>query len=204
MVQLNDFGGQKMASSRKASPCRFQFSAFDLAMLLALHAVAINGTLELYRSGSTEHDPRSMNRVVWSGGSWPPEVPGAPVVNVVGGRMRVTTFWFRRFAICAIVGSLAILISLFGSAAALKSASQDVRRAAPRLAAALVCLLFVSVLSGLTYAQHNPESYVEIHGRRIHPVVVAAFWAIGPAVLMGIAVCLEMAWHLGHNRVRSL
>lgn len=168
MVEQIQMPGQEGGLGRQEGRNRFQFSVLDVAMLFALHAAVINGTMELYRSAGTARDPvRGGLRQIGAkseGGkigktpkSIPPAPPPAPVVTVIGGR-GFTAFWFRRFAACVIVGSLAIVISFFGTAVVLKNASQCVRRSVPRLAAAIVSLLFLAALSELTYIQHNPET----------------------------------------------
>jgi len=205
-VGRDDLSAPEACLSGKGRPRRFQFSMLDLAILLALHAVAISATLELYRSWSTDSTPDYSGGLRQIGGPpRPPPPPEAPVVAVIGGGMRFTAFWLRRFAGCVIVGSLAILISFFGIALLLKNANQHVRPAGPRLAAALVCLLFVVALSGFTYICHSPESYIEIQGHRIHPVVHAAWWAVGPAVAVTcVIVLIEIAGYIrAGRRLRS-
>lgn len=202
--------GQEAGLGREEGRNRFQFSVLDIAILLALHAVVINGTLELYRGWGTERDPYrgGLRQIgVPVDGSQPrplpPESPRDRVVTVIGGDMRFTEHWVRRFATCVIVGSLAIVISFFGTALVVKNANQDVCRVIPRWAAALVSLLFLAGLSELNYLQHHPESYIEIHGRQIHPAIHAAWWAMGPAIaVVCIIVGVEIAFYLSHCRFR--
>jgi hypothetical protein len=116
------------------------------------------------------------------------------VVAVIGGDIEFTTYWLRRFVKCIVVGSTTIVISFFGTALLVRNAGPHVRRAVPRLIAALTCLLYLAALSWLTYIQHNPGSYIEIGGRQIHPAIHAAWWAMGPAVvLVCVVVGVETA-----------
>jgi len=179
---------------------RFQFGVFDLAVLLALVAVAINGIIELYRDSATDRDFRGGLRQIGTplDGSPPPalrpEPPRDRVVAVIGPGMRFTAFWLRRFATCVIVTLLGSVLSFLATALVLRNSGSRLRRALPRLAAALVCLLFLAALSELNYLQHHTESYIEIHGRRIHPAVHAAWWALGPAVGLTIVIAgVELA-----------
>ena len=198
-------------SAREECRNRFQFSVLDIALLLAVHAVVINGVQELYRGWGTERDYRGglRNIRIESGKigkmplSIPPEPPPAPVVTVIGGR-GFTAFWLRRFTTCVIVGSLVLLISFFGTALVLKNTGPHARRAVPRLATSFTCLFYLGALSWLNYIQHNPESYIEIHGRQIHPAIHAAWWAMGPAAVVTCVIAgLEIASYLNSARSRT-
>jgi hypothetical protein len=179
---------------------RFRFGVFDIALLLALHAVAINGTLELYRGESFDRDPRGGLRAL---GTPPPPEP--PVVAVIGGGTRFTAFWLRRFAAWVAAGVLGIWISFLTAALVLRNAGPHLRRAGPRLAAALACLLVLAALAGISYLCTHPESYIEINGSQIHPVIHAAWWAIGPAAaVMGVVVAVEIANGVAALRRRRL
>ena len=202
-VDLDDLAEQDPASSEEARPRRFQFGLVDVAFLFALHAAIVNGTVEIYRVGGTDSDPRSLNRVEWVGGSWPPELPNAPVVVEIGSGMRFTAFCFRRFLAWLIGGVLAILISYFGTALLLTTASRPVRRAGPRLAASVACLMFAAALSAITYDHRS--AWFETDGHWIDATVRTASWAMGPPIaVIGTILVMEIMSYLRGLRRRRV
>jgi hypothetical protein len=196
-------GRQHLTSAAFSSINPFQFSLIDLTLLIALHAVALSGTIQIFRSLPTSSFPRKND-----GFAIPPHLQHEEPVQyvVLEGINRFTPRWLRRFVVSILTGSVAILLSFFVAARAVKGAGDFVRLAFPRFAASLGCLAFVFYYSFWAYS-YAPYSYTLIEGKWIHKTLAAGTRALIPAIIVICIVASIEIWRFVHpqgTRIRRV
>jgi len=190
-------------SAEPSQPRSFQFRLLDVAILVGLNAVAIVGTIEIYRASRTDRNPMCFTRVSSYDADQSPPAPRKPEeparLIVVGDGVRFTPFWFRQFAVWLAFNAATILLSFFLTAYLVKKGNQHIRHFGPRLAAAFACLLCLTSLTFGAY-QSNPHWY-EVAGRIVNEPVTSGFRAIGMAAVATCAIAtIEISSYLLASR----
>jgi len=169
---------------------RFQIRLYDSFLVVALLAVSLGETINIFQSLPTHLDPRE--RV----GSNPfagdtllgPEARQAQRRTPVDVRAsRYSNFWLRRLGLAVGIGWIAVLLSFCVAKRAVNGGTQRIRNSVPRMTASLVCALVLASVAGLTYSWSS-ESYIEVFGRQFNQTVFAGIRAVGIGLAISAAV----------------
>jgi hypothetical protein len=168
----------KRSTTRAKGVRAFQFSVRDLAFALALVAVIVFGTFEVFRTLPTAYDYHVlMNQLYSFRQTSPPKSNLNQTYTSIGSR-RFTKLWFRSF-VASVVCTGAIVLVCFGAAkVTLKNTRYPVAEAGPRFVALLATAIGLSIIGCRRY----PFTHSGVNGTWEEDTITADWHALLPSL----------------------